>query len=327
MPRFVRFACAALVLALAAPAFAAPTKAQQARAAALKKQGDVLVHESKFREAIKKWDESFAIVPNPAIHYNRGRALQQLGDFVGALEALDEFVATATPDLKAKVPNLDKTIAEIASHVATLVVHCEVPGAAVTLRGQPIGTTPLKPLRTTPGDATITVTAPGYVVFTQDSPLPGGESTTIDVTLHKAAGEQAVSNAREPTPFDAEKPTPTPETPPPATSGGHSTWRTLAWVSGGAGIAAVGAGMVFMGLSIADKNNADPHCPNKVCDATGRQTINEAWTFADVSTVLVVTGAVALAFSLTAFIITPKGSPVQAGLLVGPGSAAIGGSF
>jgi hypothetical protein len=98
-------------------------------------------------------------------------------------------------------------------------------------------------------------------------------------------------------------------------------------VSGGIGIAALGTGLAFFGLSIADKNDADPHCPNKVCDATGRDKINEAWTFADISTALVITGSVALAFSLTAFIITPKSAPVQARVFVGPGSATIGGTF
>ncbi|HSQ63527.1 MAG TPA: PEGA domain-containing protein [Polyangiaceae bacterium] len=326
MAYFNRFACVAMLVALSAPALAQPadaSRADQARAAALKKEGDALVHESKFHEALEKYDASFAIVPNPAIHYNRGRALQSLGDFPAALDELDRFVATAPPDLKAKVPNLAKTMAEIASHVSTLVVRCEVPGASVAVRGKAAGTTPMQPLRMTPGDATITVTAPGYVVFTEDRTLAAGESTTVDVKLRKAASQE-VSSAQEPTPFDAE------HTPPPAAhpaASGHGGWKTVAWVSGGIGIAALGTGLVFFGLSVADKSNADPHCPNKTCDAIGRQSINEAWTFADVSTVLVVTGAVALALSATSFIVTPKGAPVQARLFVAPGGAAIGGSF
>jgi len=320
-----RFACAAMVLALSAPVLAQPA---DKRAAELKKQGDALVHASKFREALQKYDESFAIDPNPAIHYNRGRALQGLQDFPAALDELERFVATAPPDLKSKVPNLDKTMAEIASHVATLVVRCEVAGANVTIGDKSAGTTPMLPLRTVPGDVTITVTAPGYVVFTENRTLAGGETTTVEAKLRKAATEPVASNAPEPTPCDAEA-TPKPEAPPPVArgGGGGSAVKTLAWVSGGVGIAALGTGMVLFGLSLADKSNADPHCQNKICDATGRQSINEAWTFADVSTVLVVVGAVALAVSLTSFIVTPKSSPVQARLLLGPGAAGIGGSF
>ncbi len=325
MGLFDRLACAAMLLALTTPAWADASKADQARASELKKQGDDLVHASKFKEALEKYDASFALVPNPAIQYNRGRALQGLQDFPGALDALDKFVATAPPDLRAKVPNLDKTIAEIASHVATLVIHCEVAGASVTLRGASAGTTPMKPLRTSAGDATITVTAPGYVVFTQDTTLAAGQSTTVDVALRKASTDQVASTGREPTPFDADATPPPPKTEPAPSS--HSGWRTLAWISGGVGIATLGTGLAFFGLSLADKGSADPHCPNKVCDQTGRQSINEAWTFADVSTVLVVAGSVALALSLTSFIVSPKSAPVQARLFVGPGAAGIGGTF
>ncbi len=326
MGYLARFACCTtMLLALGAPVFAEPTKADQARAAELKKEGDALVHASKFKEALEKYDASFGIVPNPAIHYNRGRALQNLGDYPAALDALDQFVATAPPDLRSKVPNLDKTMAEIAAHVATLVVRCEVPGASVSVRGKTLGTTPLKPFRTTPGDVSIEVTAPGYVVFTQDTSLTPGETTTVTAQLHKVAAEQA-PNSPEPTPFDAEKPA----SPPPAAehpSTKPNGWKMLGWTAGGVGVATLAVGGVFFGLSLADKSSADPHCPNKVCDPIGRQSINEAWTFADVSTVLVGVGVVALALSVTFFIIAPKTVPVQAGLLVGPGSVGIGGSF
>ncbi len=320
-----RVAYAAMILTLSVPAFA-QSKVDTTRAAALKKQGDDLVHASKFREALQAYDDSFAIVPNPAIHYNRGRALQSLGDFPAALDALDKFVATAPEDLRSRVPNLDKTMADIASHVSTVVIRCSVAGAALTFRGQPHGAAPVQPFRTTPGDATITATAPGYVVFTQDTTLNPGESTTIDVDLKKAAA-QDTSTAREPTPFDNPPTQPTPTQEQPAPHATHSGWRTLAWVSGGIGLASLGTGMLFLGLAVADESNANPHCPNKVCDAAGRQTINEAWTFSTVSTVLVIVGSVGLATSLLSFIVTPKSSAVQARLFVTPGFASMGGSF
>src|SRR5512142_2666816 len=201
-----RFACAAMVLALSAPVLAAPTKADEAHAAELKKQGDELMHASKFKEALQKYDESFAIVANPAIHYNRGRAFEKLADYPAALDALETFSSTAPPDLRAKVPNLDKTIADIESHVATLVVRCDVPNATISVRAKDVSTPlqPTKPLHTNPGDVTVTANAPGYVAFTQDTTLVAGQTTTLDATLHKAATEAVATNAYEPTPFDAE---------------------------------------------------------------------------------------------------------------------------
>jgi PEGA domain len=327
-PRSAAWATVFALLAFSAPVVA-QTKADEARAAELKKQGDDLVHEAKFREALELYDQSFALVPNPAIHYNRARALQSVGDFPAALEAFEKFVATAAPDLKARVPNLDKMVADVAAHVATLVITCKVDGATVTLSGKTLGTTPLKPYRTDGGDATITVTAPGYVVFNQDTTLTPGESTTITVDLKKAASEQTNSGGPEPTPFDANAAPTQAHEKPPAQAG--SGVRTFAWVSGTLGLVSLAGGMVFLGLAVADKGSADPHCPNKVCDATGQQSINQAWTFATVSTVLVVVGAVGLTTSLVSFIVSPKSSPVQARLFLTPtvagGFAGLGGTF
>jgi hypothetical protein len=324
-----RFAWAAMVLALSVPVFAQPTKVDEAKAAELKKQGDELVHASKFKDALEKYDASFALVPNPAIHYNRARALQSLEDWGGALDAFDKFTATAPAELRAKVPNLDKMIAEVRQHIATLVIKCDVPGATILVGEKSAGTVPVQPFRTAPGDVTITASAPGYITGKQEVTLMPGETATIDVPLKKAATEPVATNTKEPTPFET-PPQPQPEKEKPVVVESHgSGWKTLAWVSGGVGIASLGTGLAFFGLSLSDKGNADPHCPNKVCDATGRQTINEAWTFADVSTVLVVTGAVALALSVTSFIIAPKSSAkgAEARIFIGPGAIRIGGTF
>ena len=165
----------------------------------------------------------------------------------------------------------------------------------------------------------IVVTAPGYAPYNQNALLVAGSSTTVDVELKKHSDEKPTMKVEEP-------PTDTPPPPHELPSSG-SGWRTAGFVSGTVGIVTLGAGMVFLGLAVADKGSADAHCPNKVCDATGWQSISQAQTFATVSTVLVIVGAVALGVSVTSFIVTPKSTPVQARLFVGPGSLALGGSF
>lgn len=322
-----RVACAAMVLALSGPAWGQVSKADTAKAASLKKQADELVHESKFKEALDLYDQSFALVPNPAIYYNKARALQSMGDFIGALDAFDKFVANAPADLKSKVPNLDKLIADVASHVSTLVVKANVEGATVNIAGKDVGAAPTQPMRFAPGDVTITVTAPGYVTFTQNTTLQGGETTTIEADLKKVAATQEKATTPEPTPFDQPPSNPNPQ-PKEQPSSGGSGWRAVAWTSGGLGIVSLGLGFTFMGLALADKSNADPNCPNKVCNAQGISAINEAWSFSTVSTVLVVAGGVLLGLSVVSFIVAPKSqTPVQASLFVGPGGGGIGGTF
>jgi len=313
-----------MMLALSAPAFA-QSKADEARATALKKEGDELVHASKFREALEKYDASLALVPNPAIHYNRARALESLGDFPAALDAFDQFVATAPPELKSRVPHLDEMIAKVAAHVATLTIHCEVAGAAVTLRGKSVGATPLAPIHTAGGEANVTVNAPGYVAYSHDMTLTAGQSETLDVTLRKAAAAEPAGKTPEPSPFEAATPQEAQPKEAPARGGGGV--RALAWISGGVGLASLGAGMAFLGASLGQKSDADAHCPNKLCDATGLESIQHAWTYADLSTVFVVVSVVALGTSVVSFLLVPKRAPVQARVFVGPTSVGVGGTF
>ena len=330
-----RLRAAAMLLALSSPAWAQAqaSKADQARAATLKKQGDDLVHQSKFKEALDAYDKSFAIVPNPAIFYNRGRALQSMGDYVGALDALEKFIANAPADLKAKVPNLDKTMAEIATHVSTLVIKTPVAGAAVTINDKSVGNTPLQPQRLVPGDVTISINASGYIPYTQAMSLQAGETTTLEPELKKPApASEQTAGGKEPTPFDQQNNPPPVKTETPS-SGGGSGWKVAAWTSGAAGLVSLGVGLGFMGVAISDKSSGDATCPNKQCDPTGFAHIQDALTASTVSTVLVVAGGVLLGFSLVSFIVAGHGHaaaappPTQARLYFGPGSAGISGTF
>src|ERR1035437_2781865 len=178
--RVATWACAvavAMTLASIDARAEAPSKADVARATELKKSGDELAHASQFREALKAYDDSYALVADPAILYNRGRAHEALGEFAEALDEFEKFVATAPGDMKTRVPNLETRVQEIAHNVATVVLQCPVAGATVVIRGKTAGTTPLaSPIRLTAGDAAIEVTAAGYKPFQKSATLAGGET-------------------------------------------------------------------------------------------------------------------------------------------------------
>lgn len=316
----LRSICAVVALALLPGAvFAAPTNADKARAAELKKKGDELVHAGQYREALPLYEESFSLVPDPALHYNRGSALEKVGDFPAALDALEKFADTAPPALKARVPNLEGRMKEIAQKIATVVIRCSVEGASVTIRGHAEGNTPLpNPVRTSAGDATIDVAAPGYAPFHKEVTLAGGETIAIEAELVK---EQPAPPPRPP----VEDTTPPP--PPDTGAGGGGAWKTVGFLSGGVGLASLGVGIAFFGLGMGDKGTVDAHCPNKACDAVGRAALNEAQTFATVSTVFVVVGAVGLAGGLGSLLLSPKSASTQARLWIGPGGLGVGGTF
>jgi len=179
---------------------AEPSPADRARAAELKQRGDAAIDSMRYGEAVDAYTTAYAMTKDPALLYNRGRALQALGDFPGALEALEGFAATANAELRARVPKLTELLAEVRTHVTTLVLNCNVAGARVLLRDKLVGTTPLSGrLRFTSGAANLEVTAEGYLPYTKNLVLPGGGVLDLDVTLLSKA-KSSVLVLRAPTP-------------------------------------------------------------------------------------------------------------------------------
>jgi hypothetical protein len=153
-------------------------------AAALKSEGDRLMAEKKFVEALSDYDRSYALVPNARLHYNRGRILQFMGRYPEALDFIERFQAEASEELRAKVPGLDGLLIELRSKVAIIVFTCNVAGSRVLVGGKDVGRTPIdKPLRVLAGPTTIEVLADRHVPFQKSLALSGNTTTTVNATL------------------------------------------------------------------------------------------------------------------------------------------------
>src|SRR5688572_26916819 len=94
-----------------AGAVAAPTDGE--RAAELKRQGDAALEELHAADALEAYNAALAITNDPAIVFNRGRALQALARYTEALSAFEAFQHDAPPDLISKVPGLPDLIADV----------------------------------------------------------------------------------------------------------------------------------------------------------------------------------------------------------------------
>lgn len=178
------------LLVVAQPAFTAPGKTQAAEddATRLKKKGDAAMLELRYEDALDAYASSYALTPNPALHYNRARALEALGRYADALTAYEQFGKNATPELRAKVPQLDEHIAGIRKRVTELTIRVPVKGARITLRNVVLGSSPLAPLRVNAGKAQLEVTADGYVPYAKEIELVGGDSLSLDIELTARVG-------------------------------------------------------------------------------------------------------------------------------------------
>jgi hypothetical protein len=165
-------------------AAAAPPSADVRASDQRKKDGDTLMSERRYADALVAYNEAYALSPNPVLHYNRARALQFLARYPESLEAFERFKAEAPESVRARVEALDELIAEVRRRVTTLEVRCNVDGAQVRLGDRVIGTTPLaKPVVVVAGEVQLEISAPGLASFTKVLKLPGDERVVVDATL------------------------------------------------------------------------------------------------------------------------------------------------
>jgi hypothetical protein len=158
------------------------------RAAELKRQGDALMFDLRYEEALALYQQSYAIDPNPALLYNQGRAHQARGSFPEALQMLERFDAEAPDNLKERVPNLAELIGQLRNNVTELTIRCNVNGAKVLLHNREIGATPLKRLVVNAGNAEVQVSAAGHLTVTKKIVLPGGGKLELPIELKTIAG-------------------------------------------------------------------------------------------------------------------------------------------
>jgi len=152
--------------------------------AAIKKRGDDAMDSGRPADALVAYEAAYALSKDPALLYNKGRALQALTEYPRALEELEAFDKTAPVEMKARVPGLAKMIADLKQRTTTLSIVCDVDGAQVRLRDRTLGRCPiLHPVVVNSGPGQLEASAEGYVSWTRDVSLPGGGSASFDIHL------------------------------------------------------------------------------------------------------------------------------------------------
>jgi hypothetical protein len=189
-PRLCLLACE-LVLCVATSALAADKTATQ-----LKAEGDAAFDAFSYEDALRAYESAYEHSHDPALLYNRGRALQALGRIPEALAMFEQFEQDASPALRAKVPGLGKLIADLRARVATLKVTCNVDGAQVVVGDRIYGETgSLSEVRLVAGKTRVEVRKEGYYPVRRDVQLTGGQTTALEFTLQSrsTAGVLAVT--------------------------------------------------------------------------------------------------------------------------------------
>lgn len=137
----------------------------------------------RYEEALAKYREAYAIGETPALLYNMGRALEALSRYPEALEMMKAFDAKATPELRAKVPNLQKLIEDIANRTCLLTIEA-TKGATIKMGDVVLGKAPLAEVRVNAGKAVkLEATLEGHELEQRQIDLPGGGKAKVDFKM------------------------------------------------------------------------------------------------------------------------------------------------
>lgn len=266
-----RLSAALIAAALLFASPAADAQGDKAAAESLFQTGVALMNEGKFAEACPKLVESQRADPSSGTLLNLGSCYEKIGKPASAWATYKEAAALARSlgqtereaTANGKVAALEPTLSKLRIDAG------DIPGLVIKRDGLEVGRGSLgTPIAVDPGEHVIVATAPGHVEWSTKITVGGSaDSKTVTVPPLQKAQEEG--------------PAPLPPGGAPASSGR----RTVGFIVGGVGVAALGLGGVFGGLAIGDTSDADPLCPGKKCNAEGQKLIESAKTKALISTI------------------------------------------
>lgn len=262
--RTLRAPALACLLALTTPLLIANSAAAQPSSAVDEastryKKGIELYGEGDYRAALIEFKRAYELAPNFAVLYNMGQVYFQLQDYVGALSALEQYLADGGKNVPApRRAEVQKDIEKLRSRIAKVEVVVNATDAEVSVDDVVVGKTPLaKPLLVSAGRRKITVSKGGAAPVSKTIEVAGSDSVRVNLELAEPSGG-APAPTPTPTPTDgpsAGEPPPSPGGAPPPTGGAtvdteSSSGATVAWViTAGLAVGATACGILALGAS------------------------------------------------------------------------------
>lgn len=149
--------------------------------------GNRLLKESLFVQAVEKYREALKNWDHPGIHYNLALALLNLDQPLAIHEHLQAALRYGAAPLDSeKFDHAKKYLALIMQQLGTIEIVCNEPGATVTLNGKVVFHSPGRyQSLVRPGDHTVTAEKPGFATTRRTKTLLPGKPTTFRIKLYK----------------------------------------------------------------------------------------------------------------------------------------------
>ena len=157
----------------------------KAKAQALLEDGNALIVQNLFREALVTYEAALTAWDHPAIRFNMVRALIALDRPLEALDNLERALiygaAPLGPEVFAEASTYQRLLAQ---QIGTLEVRCDQAGVTVSVDGEPLGPCPgAYPLRLRVGPHTIAADGADRLAITRREAVAAGANPPLDVHL------------------------------------------------------------------------------------------------------------------------------------------------
>jgi hypothetical protein len=228
-----------------------PENQEQARA--LFKEGNDLLRESLFPQAVKKYRAALELWDHPGIHFTLSLALLNLDQPIAVYRSLEKAMKHGPGPLGAEKYERAQSYFDLVSdQLGTVEITINEPQAKVTLDGKPVLTGPGTYRELLPvGEHQIVASKPEYIDKTVDFVIEPKELERLDVVMF-SIDEMTVSKRRWP------------------------VWMPWAVVGAGAAVLAVGGGMHTQSSSsfASFDKSFDARCMNG-CDDSEVPDLND----------------------------------------------------
>ncbi|AUX46140.1 hypothetical protein SOCE26_076450 [Sorangium cellulosum] len=296
----------ALVCAISQAALAQPAT-PKAQAQALFEQGRAAVEAGDCARAIPLFRQSQTTFPARGTLFNLAQCEAKLGRVASASRHFKELLTQLTPD-DPRLPIAQKQVTDLAPRLPKLVLELAQgapPPSEVLLDQAPLPQASLGgELPVDPGDHVIVARWAGGGQTEARASLP--EAARKVVRLEPPAVSPS-GDAPSPPAADAEAPPAAAPAPALEAAPASSGRRTLAFVVGGVGAAALGGSLITGGLALGAKHNLEEECPNpSQCNDDGMSTRSRGQTLTTTSTVLGAVGLAGLGAGLVLLLTAPE---------------------
>jgi len=175
---------AVVPLLAAAPALGDPPDETIRMARKRFQEGVAAIDAGNYEAARVAFQQAYALKPHASVLRNLGQAELKTNRYLEAARHLSTFVRETTYGTAAERDAAAKSLALAETHVGRVLVTVDVPGAEITVDGEPAGRSPFsEPFYAEPGDRLVRIQKDGYEPYEKSQAIEPGRTTQLKIAL------------------------------------------------------------------------------------------------------------------------------------------------